>query len=69
MISDGIVGHDAWVVQALARTCSGQKNRRLGAFSLNFFNRPSEKCAECAYECAQTVCPKRIARRRDKALM
>ena len=45
------------------------KNRRLFSFSFRFLNRPSEKRAECAHLCAQTMCPKRVARRRYKAVL
>ena len=47
----------------------GQRNRRLVAFSFRFLNRSIEKRAECAQECAQTRVPKRVARRRYKALL
>jgi len=45
----------------------GQENRRLFAFSFRFLNRPSEKLAQCAQECAQTGVPKTNMRRRYKA--
>jgi hypothetical protein len=47
----------------------GQENRRLVAFSFRFLNRPNEKRAGCAQQCAQTVCPKRGACGRYKALL
>ena len=47
----------------------GQNNRRLGASFFRFLNQPIEKRAECAQKCAQTVCPKRVGRRRYKALL
>ena len=45
----------------------GLKNRRLFAFLFRFLNRPSEKRAQCAQECAQTGVPKTSMRRRYKA--
>lgn len=36
----------------------GQRNRHLLAVSFRILNRPSEKRAECAQECAQTAVPK-----------
>ena len=36
----------------------GQENRRLGAFPFRFLDRPREKPAECAQQCAQTGVPK-----------
>jgi hypothetical protein len=47
----------------------GQENRRLVAFSFRFLGQPIEKRAGGAQECAQTVCPKRMACGRDKALL
>ena len=38
----------------------GQRNRRLLAVSFRILNRPSEKRAVCAQECAQTDVPKQI---------
>jgi hypothetical protein len=48
---------------------AGLKNRRLFAFSSRFPNRPIEKRAECAQNCAQMSVPKSAARRRYKALL
>jgi hypothetical protein len=46
---------------AFHREGDGQENRRLVAFSFRFLNRPSEKPADCAQECAQTRVPKTIS--------
>ena len=47
----------------------GQRNRRLLAFSFRILNRPSEKRAVCAQECAQTAVRKQVVGRRHKALV
>ena len=53
-----------WSIEMFPGRGDGQKNRRLGAFSFRFLNRPIEKRAECAQECAQTSVPKTKTRRR-----
>jgi hypothetical protein len=47
----------------------GQENRRLVAFLFCFPNRPIEKRAQCAQNCAQTGVSKPVARQRYKSLL